>query len=299
MADLRPSPETLAVFELPSQPVSIDSDAALRSALDAQEQPPKSMGVFLSHMPSRRRGHPPDPRVTPLHQLAVSLHYPGSDVPVLWIIECARVDLHGLRELWSPASGPAPYVLFFDAHQAGAALARVFEPAPAATDTDTATATTTALPSRFGCLRTATTLLAAGTSSTREARTLHGLAARLLKRQLPGQIDHQGQLSADLTSTLPRTLACAAAVLVPMMRTLTPMLRKRGLAKVYGLECELLPAVLDMELAGMTVDASLFQQYVREWERERAQIRREHPAGSEVPEKAVRSRLARLDKLIS
>ncbi len=279
---------SLAVFELPSPPRMIASDEELQAALATCELP-QSIAVCLSHVPLRR-GHPPEPRTTPLQHLALAL-YRGDDPPEVWVIACATVDLHRLAQLWRPATGHSPYVVFPDAHAAGLALARAFG-SPALPDTHTY------LPPRFGCLRTITALIAAGTERARESRTLHGLAARLLERELPGQTDHHGQLTGDLTSSLTNTLACAAASLVPMMRKLTPILRKRGLVKVYELECSLVPAVVDMERAGVFVDGSAFQQFVADWVREREQLRHD-PEASDKPSKAIRSRLARLDKLIS
>ncbi len=279
-----PEPEVPA-FELTQAPRTIDTQEALASAVSTCDKP-RSIGVAYVFAASRR-GHPPEPRTTPLQSLALALHRDDNPTEV-WVLNCAALDLGALDVLWR--GHDAPYVVFFDAHEAGAALVKARD---ALSDRPEL-----AMPQRFGCLRTTTALIAAGTERTRASKTLHGLAKRLLERELPGQTDHHGQLAGELGSSLAHTLACAAASLVPMMRKLTPLLRKRGLAKVYELECNLVPVVLDMELAGITVDGTLFQQFVADWVRERERLRHDPEAVGQPP-KALRSRMARLDKLIS
>ena len=66
----------------------------------------------------------------------------------------------------------------------------------------------------------------------------------------------------------------------------TPALRERGLARLYELECRLLPAVLAMEDAGLGLDLAGFNAIAAGWQREKD--------AAPPPE-----RLAQLDKLLS
>ena len=64
------------------------------------------------------------------------------------------------------------------------------------------------------------------------------------------------------------------------------LLPASGTARVFGLECKLVPAVVAMERAGMPVDAAGFERIAEAWRHERATA-------------AEPDRIARLDKLIS
>ncbi len=81
--------------------------------------------------------------------------------------------------------------------------------------------------------------------------------------------------------------------MLALLRALTPTLRERRLARVFSFECELLPAVVAMEAAGIGVDPAAFERVASSWVRERGEI-------EALPEAARDGdRIARLDKLIS
>ncbi|MCA9656454.1 MAG: hypothetical protein H6712_23105 [Myxococcales bacterium] len=120
------------------------------------------------------------------------------------------------------------------------------------------------LPARLGCTQTAAVLLAEGTR--RGSPSLAEVVERALARPWPLE-------SPELPLAQPEpgvAAATAASVLVPLMRAMTPMLRRRELARVFDLECHLVPAVIDMERAGVGVDAAAFQRIVDGWVREQA-----------------------------
>lgn len=136
------------------------------------------------------------------------------------------------------------------------------------------------LPARLGCTQVAAVLLAEGTR--RGLPSLAECVARALERAWPFESPELPLTGAD-----PHAVAAtSASVLVPLLRALTPMLRRRDLARVYELECHLVPAVVAMERAGVGVDAAAFQRIVDGW-------LREQPTATD-PE-----RQARLAKLVS
>jgi len=137
------------------------------------------------------------------------------------------------------------------------------------------------MPARLGCTQVAAVLLAEGTR--RGLPSLPECVARALERGWP--FDDPEPL--PLSGADPHAVAAtSAAVLVPLLRALTPMLRRRDLARVYELECRLVPAVVAMERAGVGVDPAGFQRIVDGWTREQ-------PTATD-PE-----RQARLAKLVS
>ncbi len=136
------------------------------------------------------------------------------------------------------------------------------------------------LPARMGCTQVAAVLLAEGTR--RGLPSLPECVQRALEHTWPFEAPELPLVGAD-----PHAVAAtAASVLVPLLRALTPMLRRRDLARVYDLECHLVPAVVAMERAGVGLDAAAFQRIVDDWIREQ-------PTATD-PE-----RQARLAKLVS
>jgi hypothetical protein len=136
------------------------------------------------------------------------------------------------------------------------------------------------MPARLGCTQVAAVLLAEGTR--RGLPSVAECVARALEHAWPFESPELPLTGAD-----PHAVAAtSASVLVPLLRALTPMLRRRDLARVYDLECHLVPAVVAMERAGVGVDAAAFQRIVDGW-------LREQPTATD-PE-----RQARLAKLVS
>ncbi len=176
-----------------------------------------------------------------------------------------RNALHSLQPLQALLTGDnPPYVIFHDAHFHLEALQQLG-----------------VCPARFGCTVTAATLLAE--SAHRDGLGLAELVAIHLQHNLPGQLE-RGQVVPSL-ARMPMA-AAAAACLVPLLRSFTPLLRERGLARSYDLECRLLPAVVAMEQAGIGLDAAAFAEISASWQREL-------DAGPPP------ARQAQLDKLIS
>jgi DNA polymerase I-like protein with 3'-5' exonuclease and polymerase domains len=135
-------------------------------------------------------------------------------------------------------------------------------------------------PARLGCTRVAAVLLAEG-GRNHDPPGLRECVAKVLgfaveePRFVPGE---------DALAL--RRLGIAADVLLPLSAALVPKLRDRELARVFGLECKLVPAVVAMERAGMPVDAAGFERIAETWRHERATA-------------TEPDRIARLDKLIS
>jgi DNA polymerase I-like protein with 3'-5' exonuclease and polymerase domains len=132
------------------------------------------------------------------------------------------------------------------------------------------------LPPRMGCLTTAATLLAAGEDGDRDDRPLDKLVRDQLGATLPLLGDPNAQLALE------------ADVLIPLMRKLTSVLRDAELMRVFQVETRLLPAVIDMEAAGMPVDAAALERIGQSWVDE---------MGQDPPPDAARRK--RLEKLIS
>lgn len=176
-----------------------------------------------------------------------------------------------LGSLWSAPSiaEPPPYLVFADAHRALTVLDSLTIPAPA----------------RFGCATVAETLLAEGADRARDHRPLERSVRERLEHDLP-----EGLFGASSTKV---RLICEADALLALLRNVTPRLRERRLARVFSFECELLPAVVAMESAGVAIDPAAFERIASSWVRERNAI-------ESVPdEQREPGRTARLDKLIS
>ncbi|TPV96115.1 MAG: hypothetical protein B7733_06535 [Myxococcales bacterium FL481] len=164
----------------------------------------------------------------------------------------------GLIDRLAPylSSDGAPYCILADAHSDLAKLRR-----------------RGVMPRRFGCIRTAATLLAEGADGRRDDRPLDWCARDALGIELAALPDR-------------RSLAQRCGQMIPILRAYTGRLRERGLTRVFGLECELLPHVIEMEQTGIAIDTAAFERVVAGWHAERDQTTQ--PA-----------RLTRLDKLLS
>ncbi|KIG17346.1 DNA polymerase I [Enhygromyxa salina] len=214
-----------------------------------------------------------DARGGQLEGMAIALGLDGaSEVPVLVLERALFLDPQlDLAELLAPLwqAQPPPYLVFADAHRALGVLAERGVSAPA----------------RFGCATVAGTLLGEGADRRRDHRPLDRSVREFLERELP-----DGLLTLSSTGT---RLASEAEALLELLRTMTPMLRDRSLAKVYSFECSLIPAVVAMEAAGIGVDAPGFERIAGSWVRERAEL------DVDAETEGVVERAARLDKLIS
>ncbi|HGG57745.1 MAG TPA: hypothetical protein ENK31_08130, partial [Nannocystis exedens] len=138
---------------------------------------------------------------------------------------------------------------------------------------------------RFGCTLAAATLLAEGADGRRDDRELAPLVAATLGFELPSGL-RRGLVPPALVQTMTPVAAARAEVLLPLMRSLVPALRERRLARIFELECDLIPAVLAMENAGFALDGRALQRLVDDWRLERR--------SAQEPK-----RISRLDKLIS
>jgi hypothetical protein len=209
--------------------------------------------------------------------------------PVL-VLERELTDADGLAELlaplWSAARGSTdehgngrpPYLVFDDAHRALTVLAELGLAAPA----------------RFGCATVAATLLAEGADRRRDHRPLERSVRELLGHELPEILPSRAMASSRAR------LAAEADALLALLQAVTPSLRERRLARVYSFECELLPAVVAMERAGIGVDPAAFERIASSWVRERRELEAVPEPEPDTPEPSPRTeRLARLDKLIS
>jgi DNA polymerase-1 len=264
---------------------------SLRAHTQAQEaieqlanQRPKALGVALDlRGQSLAHSRTDDARLARLESFAIAVpdaqhEGPGTSSVLVFERELlAELDAAGkLPELLAPLwrGSAAPYLVFADTQLALTVLAARGLPPPA----------------RFGCVMVAATLLAEGADRRRDHRPLERSVRELLQHDLPDEL--------PLASSPTARLACEAEALVELLRTMTPMLRERGLARVYGFECSLLPAVVDMEAAGFGVDAAAFERIASAWVRERTELATPPESGAD-PSDAHTARLARLDKLIS
>lgn len=218
---------------------------------------PRSIGVWLETDGREPRHRRDDYRVGELAVVGLAWQDHRAVLP--------QPDADALRRLaaWWTAD-PAPYLVFADAHDA---LFRWQRHAGEAFE-----------PRRFGCIRTATALLGEGRRSFRDLPSFETLAQRMLGCALPE--------SALGGPGPPPAVAARAEALLALMESLTPRLRKRGLVPIHQLECQVLPAVVAMERAGMGVDGAAFQRIADGWQAERRT--------TQDPE-----RIARLDKLLS
>jgi len=243
--------------------VHVRDDEALASALTNLSASAVGLVVLLAAPhPDLPREAAHDPRRLRAELLALAC-----DDRVLILHLACLTHLQPLQAaLAADGATPSPYVVFHDAHFNLSALHRLG-----------------VRPARFGCTRIAASLLAEGAQVRHDSLELARLVESTLQVGLPGEVEH-GQVTPAI-ARLP-VLAAAAASLVPLLRALTPPLRERGLAKLYDLECRLLPAVLAMEDAGVGLDVPAFERIVSGWQQERDK--------DPPPE-----RIAQLDKLLS
>jgi DNA polymerase I-like protein with 3'-5' exonuclease and polymerase domains len=266
--------------------VSVRDRARAQEAIEQiAKQQPKALGVALDlRGQSVAQSQLGDARLARLEGLAIAV--PAEQVLVIERSLLAELEAAGelgslLTPLWRCAEGrgpAAPYLVFADAQQALTVLGARGLPTP----------------TRFGCALVGATLLAEGSDRRRDHRPLDRSVRELLAHDLPDEL--------PLASAPTSRLACEAEALVELLRVMTPMLRERGLARVYSFECSLLPAVVDMESAGFGVDAAAFERIASAWVRERAELDAESrvsEAEGQLPSDARTARLARLDKLIS
>ena len=242
---------------------------------------PKALGVALDvrGRDGARLRSGDDARAARLEAMAIAVDGAGGEDSGSAVLLLERallvdpgLDLGGLlAPLWT--AEPAPYLVFADAHRALSLFATQKLSAPP----------------RFGCATVAATLLGEGADRRRDHRPLDRSVRDLLERELPDGLSTPSSTSARL--------ACEAQALLELLRTMTPMLRERGLARVYSFECSLLPAVVNMESVGIGVDAPGFERIASGWVRERADFEAAPNAEREAP--AAVARIARLDKLIS
>lgn len=238
---------------------AVVSDSTLREHLAAlAEAGPKAVGVYLAPDPSQPRHVQRDPRLGGIAAVAVS-----SDADTR--VAAASRELLATVQAWLGGL-PNTYVVFHGAQDALLRLAAATEQPHSARA------------HRLGCTQTAAHLLAEGTRRGRDLPTLAECTEKLLGTAW--------QAPDRLTGDVLPSSAGAAASLLPMMKALTPLLRKRELTRVFALECDVLAPVVAMERAGLAVDAAAFERIAAQWHAERRD--------TEDPE-----RIARLDKLIS
>lgn len=254
----------------------ISDAAALRERVAAwREAGPAAIGLWIGPDPTRGRHEADDWRggraglaalaVPASNEASATVDSPESEAPHVWTLDPALDPTPLLGWLAEPS---APYVV---THGAQLALHRLLSWA----ERDDAP-----VPTRLGCTQVAAVLLFAG--HRRGLPSLSECVQRALRHAWPFESP-----ALPLTGDDPRAVAAtSASVLVPLLRALTPMLRRRDLARMYELECNLVPAVVDMERAGVGVDAAAFQRIVDGWIREQ-------PTATD-PE-----RQARLAKLVS
>lgn len=260
--------------------VSIRERARAQEAIERiAESQPRALGVALDlRGQSLAHSRTDDARLARLEGFAIAVpdaqrEGPGSASVFMFEREllAALESAHALPELLAPlwTGSTSPYLVFADSQLALTVLRARGLPAPA----------------RFGCAMVAATLLAEGADRRRDHRPLERSVRELLEHDLPDEL--------PLASSPTARLACEAEALVELLRAMTPMLRERGLARVYSFECSLLPAVVDMEAVGFGIDAAAFERIASAWVRERTEL-------DTAPESEARTgRIARLDKLIS
>lgn len=234
-------------------------ETQFRQRLEALEAAgPKAVGVYLSPDPAQPLHVQRDPRLGGIAAVGIA-----SDAQTF--VATATPEL--LRAVQRGLGGLAQtYVVFHGAQDALLRLA-------AATDNPAA-----ARSARLGCTQTAAHLLAEGTRRGRDLPTLTECTEKLLGTPWK----EPDRMTGDAVDASAR----AAAALVPMMKALTPLLRKRELTRVFALECDVLAPVVAMERAGLAVDAAAFERIAAQWHTERRET--EDPG-----------RISRLDKLIS
>ncbi|MCX4242260.1 DNA polymerase [Paraliomyxa miuraensis] len=242
-----------------------DADALRDQVLALHGEAPAAVGLFIGPDPTRGRHDADDWRGGCPGAVALAVPATEGSEARVWTID-TTLDPEPLLAWLADPSGP--YVV---THGAQLTVHRLLTWA-GRDDAPT--------PLRLGCTQVAAVLLASG--HRRGLPSLPDCVERALEHAWPFESP-----ALPLTGDDPRVVAAtSAAVLVPLMRALTPMLRRRDLARVYDLECHLVPAVVAMERAGVGVDAAGFQRIVDGW-------LREQPTATD-PE-----RQARLAKLVS
>jgi DNA polymerase-1 len=234
--------------------------ASLREHLDGRDKAAVGLATLLLSPEGKRLRSHDDPRRG--HVTMVALSWEDDDHPdggrVMLAELSAAEDLESLASIWSGAS--PPYLVFHRAQTSCSALR----------------AGGIELPPRMGCLTTAATLLAAGEDGHRDDRKLDLLARQYLEVSLPSSPE------------LGQQLAIEADILIPLMRELMGRVRAQDFTRVFQTEMRLLPAVIDMEAAGMPVDAAALEGVASSWVQE---------MGQDPPPDAKRRK--RLEKLIS
>lgn len=230
----------------------VASDEALRHVVDRlRERAPTAIGLWVGPDPNRGRHEADDWRGARPGCVGLAVADDDDQELVTWSIDPAA-GMHPDALLQWLARDDAPYVVM---HGAQVMLHRLRQWA----GRDDAP-----LPGRFGCTHSAAILLAEGTR--RGAPSLLECVARALDRPWP--LGDSDLLRAPAEPAV--VAATSASVMVPLMRAMTPMLRRRDLGRLFDLECQLIPAVIDMERAGVGVDAAGFQRIVDGWVREQA-----------------------------
>ncbi len=277
-SDIAPPPAIVvprAPWPAAKRIVARERESAHRSIDLIRSTRPKALGIALElrRDDGGRLRVGDDPRHASLEALAI--HAPDHDhvVTLEGPTLTPETLLELLSALWAP--GPderAPYLVFAHAQVALTILAERIGDAN--------------LPTRYGCVTTAATLLGEGADRRRDHRPLDQLVRELLERDLPESLF--GSESGE-------RLACEAQALLALMEVFGPQLRERRLTRVFSFECELVPAVVAMERVGVGLDAVGFEQIASGWERERGEL--DALEGRERQQ--VLDRVARLDKLIS
>jgi DNA polymerase I-like protein with 3'-5' exonuclease and polymerase domains len=244
-----------------------DAGEIERLARRLRQQGAKAVGIAL-HCTTSWPGHDPPFRALVAEKLALAVPTDDGDASEVYLlVPSDPAQLRALAPLFDEdgirSDEPRPpFVVFANAQRALTILGAL----------DLA-------PPRVGCLETAMTLLAEGSDHRREARALSTWVADRLTHSIADPA-RAGELDSD------QSLAVAADVLVPLMRSCTPDLRSTGLNRVFDLEVHLLPAVIDMEAAGIRLDVPAFERIAGAWEAERKTATDE-------------KRISRLDKLLS
>lgn len=211
---------------------------------DLRNRAPKAIGLWVAPDPMQSRHQVDDWRnANPSHAgLAVA----KGESTHTWAI--ARAGVPDLSPLLSWLAEPGgPYVV---THGAQITLHRLH-----AWSGDDAPPP----PARLGCTQIAAVLLAEG--ARRGLPSLADTVGRALDRPWPLEA-HGLPLAAPDPAEAATT---SASALVPLLRALTPMLRRRDLARAFDVECQLVPSVVAMERAGVGVDAPGFQRIVDTW----------------------------------
>ncbi|MEM7151708.1 MAG: DNA polymerase [Myxococcota bacterium] len=246
----------------------IDDDRGLQRVVDSLRQlAPKAIGLWIGPDPTAGRHAADDWRSGSPGLLGLAAMRSEPDTFDSWVLDPKR-DLDARILLSWLAEDTAPYVV---THGAQITVHRL---------KDWAGDSGAPMPARVGCTQIAAVLLAEG--ARRRPTALGECVSRGLDRPWPFE-EPSLPLAGPDQSLVATT---SAAVLVPLMRALTPMLRRRDLARVYDLECHLVPAVVDMERAGIGVDAEAFQRIADSW-------------AAEQPTATDPDRQARLAKLLS